>query len=677
VLTQSSEEVFTGLTYAVGTGLYVRADGFALHRPYDGGVELIPSTNPDSQMIRQTRKYFRYQSGKGIQVSFAVNFKPTVSVDTLEIIDDEAYLTTRYPHRLSVNLVLNINGAQGPDASLWNGEHTVIEVVDQYTVKIDIDSIPTNTTASGLIEYYVKNWQNSRLKCGFFDDQNGLYFEYDGQDLYCVRRSSVRQLSGTASVTFKSGLVAGINTKFSSQLLVGDKIVIKGQTYLVTKISSNTSLYILPSYRGESNQNVIITKTEDTKVKQSDWSIDPCDGTGPLGFYLNLNRIQMAYMDYSWYGAGKVRFGFKNQDGQVKYAHEFVHNNKFTEAYMRSGNLPARYEIENLGRPTYVPALAHWGTSVIMDGRFDDDKAYVFTAGSNTISITGSTGITLSARVETTQQYFVRSGGQYRQAGYALLITTPSATYNSIPSGIVITGTGIQTNTRSALPVNTLVTPRQPYLASVDSYFQNLQNVGARNLLIIDRQPTTVAAGTSTYSITLATAATPIVYNIPLISIRLAPSVDNGSPGALGQREIINRMQLILTTVGILSTHSAEISLRLNGQINNNSWQRVTTPSLSQLIYHEPTDSVSGGTIVYSFRAQGGTGTTARTPTNTTADLGDIATLGNSIMGGDGIFPDGPDVLTVVARLVEDPSTVNSLNPFSIAGRISWSESQA
>jgi hypothetical protein len=46
-------------------------------------------------------------------------------------------------------------------------------------------------------------------------------------------------------------------------------------------------------------------------------------------------------------------------------------------------------------------------------------------------------------------------------------------------------------------------------------------------------------------------------------------------------------------------------------------------------------------------------------------------------MGGDGIFPDGPDVLTVVARLVEDPSTVNSLNPFSIAGRISWSESQA
>jgi hypothetical protein len=46
-------------------------------------------------------------------------------------------------------------------------------------------------------------------------------------------------------------------------------------------------------------------------------------------------------------------------------------------------------------------------------------------------------------------------------------------------------------------------------------------------------------------------------------------------------------------------------------------------------------------------------------------------------MGGNSTYPDGPDVLTVVARLVEDPSTVTTANPFIISGRISWSESQA
>ena len=55
---------------------------------------------------------------------------------------------------------------------------------------------------------------------------------------------------------------------------------------------------------------------------------------------------------------------------------------------MRSGNLPAKYEIENDENPTYAPTLFHWGTSVIMDGTFDDDKAYLFTAPSKNLTFT-------------------------------------------------------------------------------------------------------------------------------------------------------------------------------------------------------------------------------------------------------------------------------------------------
>ena len=972
ILTAPVATSFSDVSFGVGTALFVRADGFALHRPYDGGVELIPSTNPDATIIRQTRKYFRYQSGKGIQVSFAVNFSPSITFETLtvsldqdkidkcerdvgyfidgaaldlaletnynarflgiaetnsidispvviaaiedaqdaikaltevtsdldEIVDDyfeevfniiengreaasaltltnptggdlnriaakdkilankdfliaevnayveetfaptdhdvskcsrdlkyaiegfaydilyegnqatydgakfflysyasgafgiipshieqtvaayerlrdiisdvvtgtlitpstgntetqvtsgdnatvtegeileelaqiivdtidtqavpgsvvrtlpdvtwastevqDAYTaintnkatiiatavtsdiglttatgTTRYPHRLTPGIEITVYGADltgGIDR--WNGVVKVTKIVDSYTFQYNLGGVPTDLQAGGLVEFYVNRWQNSKLKCGLFDDQNGLYFEYDGENLSCCRRSSVQQLSGTASVTFKSGEIIGNNTRFSSQLNRNDRIVIKGQTYIVTEIVNNTLMYILPSYRGVNNDNVIITRTVDTKIPQSDWSVDRCDGTGPSGFVLNLNKIQMAYMDYSWYGAGKVRFGFKDQDGEVVYVHEFIHNNKFTEAYMRSGNLPGRYEVENVGRPTYVPSLAHWGTSVIMDGRFDDDKAYVFTASSNTLSISGSASLTVSARVESLNQYSVFANNIYRNAGNALLIATPSPAFNNIPANVVVSGAGIPVGTRTRLPGDGQISPRQPYLPSVLSRSFG-QTDGTRNLLLIDRAPTVTAGSASNYTVTLSGVATPVVYDQPLISIRLAPSVDTGTPGALGQREIINRMQLILDAVGILTTHGAEIILKLNGQLNSNNWQRVTNPSLSQLIYHSTADTIIGGTTVYSFRAQGGTGATARTPVITTADLGDIATLGNSIMGGDGTYPDGPDVITVVARLLEDPSTVGTTNPFSITGRISWSESQA
>ena len=408
--------------------------------------------------------------------------------------------------------------------------------------------------------------------------------------------------------------------------------------------------------------------------------MDICDGTGPTGFYLDIHKIQMAYMDYSWYGAGKVRFGFKDQRGVVRYVHEFIHNNKFTEAYMRSGNVPARYDIENKGQPTYVPALAHWGTSVIMDGRFDDDKAYVFTASSQSLSITGSANLVISARVETNQLYYGFQNNQLRTLGYGLLLAAANPAYNGLVRNLIVTGTGMPTTTVLNNPADGRFSP-QPYQPSIDSTFFNngsyFTSRSARNLLIINRQPTATAAANSNYTVTISNATTPVVYDIPLISIRLSPSVDTNTPGFLGEREIVNRMQLILNSVGLLSSHSAEITLRLNPQLDNNNWERVNTPSLSQLIYHTTDDSIVGGTIVFKFRVQGGTGTTNRSSVVTTQDLGDIATLGNSILGGNNVFPDGPDVLTVVARLSEDPSTVTNTNPFNITGRISWSESQA
>lgn len=682
-LSAPSPVTLTNQSFTIGTSLLMRADGFALHRPYDGGVELIPSKNPDSRMIRQTRRYFRYQSGKGIQVSFAVNFSPTIQVDDYVATGTTATIKTRYINRLAPGLEIVMTGATTTDpVNYWNGTFTVASVIDEYTFTVTLAGTPGDGAIgpSGLPEFYVKNWTGSELRCGLFDDQNGLFFEYDGQVLKACRRNSTTQISGTGAVTFRSGTVTGIGTKFSKQLSLNDYIVIKGQTYLVTKISSDSSISILPSYRGTSNDGVIITKVVTTKVPQSQWNIDVCDGTGPSGYVLKTNRIQMAYMDYSWYGAGKVRFGFKDQHGKVIYVHEFIHNNKFTEAYMRSGNVPARYEIENVGTPSYVPALAHWGTSVIMDGGFDSDSAYQFTASSQDVQITGNATITVSANAETTGEIYYFFNNRWYGMGRALQIQNPSFLYNSVPTNVVISGANISAGTRTRLPYNYFGLPNQPYQVSLRTRINNQNDSSTeeiRNLLLIDRSPTGSTNTSSNYTVTVATTGVPVVYDVPLISIRLAPSVDTNTPGLLGEREIINRMQLILKSVGILSTHNCQITLRLNGLITNTNWSRVENPSLSQLIYHTNQDSISGGIDIFNFRAQGGSGTTNRSAVVTTQELGDITTLGNSILGGDNVYPDGPDVLTVVARLSEDPSTVAANNPFNVTGRISWTESQA
>jgi hypothetical protein len=165
---------------------------------------------------------------------------------------------------------------------------------------------------------------------------------------------------------------------------------------------------------------------------------------------------------------------------------------------------------------------------------------------------------------------------------------------------------------------------------------------------------------------------------IPLISVRLAPSVDNSLTGAVGAREVLNRMQLTLKDVGLLTSHDCEIKLILNGFPDNRPWDKVTSPSLTQLLYHKVGDSIDGGTNIFSFRASGGVpdSTSRRYPVSTVQDLSELITLGNSILGGDGIFPDGPDLLTVCASPL-DLSGISISAPFTITSRVTWTESQA
>jgi hypothetical protein len=822
---------YNAVSYSYPTFMYVRPEGYSLHRPFDGGVEMSVGTGTSwGQIVRQTRKYFRYQSGKGLQTSCGINFKPSIDIESMiKFSSTVIECKTRRPHGLINDLFIRIAEAKdsfGDPSTVYNGDFQVT-VVNLTTFRISKSGgIPENR-AYGFPQFFVREWSGGAVRTGMFDFQNGMYFEFDGQKIYAVRRSSTQQMAGTVAAQQGSELIFGTGTSFEAQLEVGDYVVMRGQSYRITQIDSNTRMSVRPEYKGssgtekefnpttvvntstdvftitghgfsdllpvtynsidgepigglingrtyyidlltgntfkllsspdaESNVNlssagtttvhsftpaksgIIVTKTVDTKVPQEDWSIDPCDGTGVTGYNLDLSKIQMAYMDYSWYGAGKIRFGFKTTDGQVQYVHEFVHNNNLFESYFRSGNLPARYEVVTYENPTYIPFLFHWGTSVMMDGRFDDDNAYLFTQNSQTLDVRGttaksfaSTGINLSTDLFTVQAHGFRTGDvlEFESIGANGLRGSDSlnpatqvigsnttanltngARYKAFvnsanlihlaPQNATIT-VGATTVQRVGSTI-TVVTPTNHGLSS--GMYVGIYGLANANLISANGPYYVTVTNATTFTYTAAgTAQTAIaepgavigeVINFtnqgntqytyflypngslnntsgpnyqPLISLRLSPSVSSGLTGKLGDRDVINRMQLRLKEIGISSTQLVDVKVLLNPRLNNLNFVGVDAPSLTQIVEHTAADTVSGGVQVYNFRGAGGTGGVEGT---TTVDVSSLFELSNSILGGDSIFPDGPDILTVAVARLTGNSTLTS-------AKLSWSEAQA
>lgn len=135
--------------------------------------------------------------------------------------------------------------------------------------------------------------QNATKRTGYFDDKDGIFLEQVG-------------------LNTSDGINAGIGT----------------YNWVIRTFTSGIAT--------------------ETRIPQSQWNKDKCDGTGASGFDLDFTKTQLLFIDFQWLGVGRVRCGFAH-DGKLITAHEFLHSNNNPKVYISNPNLPVRCEIRNTG----------------------------------------------------------------------------------------------------------------------------------------------------------------------------------------------------------------------------------------------------------------------------------------------------------------------------------------
>lgn len=726
VASVTGPSTFTYYARAIPTGLttsssqvFARPQGLTLHRPFDGGVIFSPNSSSNNEsMTRQTRRFFRYQAGKGVQMSTGSILKPNYLLDGLTSSGTTVTAVTKEQHNLQPGAQVTVYNA---NETAYNGTFTVATVIDFRTFTYTALSTPTQATASGNYFLAVTSWYGASTRLGIYEDQNGMYWEYDGQSLNVVRRNSIYQINGRSTVTFGSNFVtqtdANFATIYSKQLTPGDYVVIRGGSYKVTDIYSDTQFAISPSYRGPSSTYTVVSRTTEVRVPQSQFNLDRCDGTGPSGYNIDLSKMQMFYIDYSWYGAGTIRWGVRATDGNIIYVHKVPNNNANIQAYMRAGNLPGRYEIVSIPAATTTTGLVNptdtfvgigstagfpsSGTAVIRNVNVWE---YVNYTGIGTTSLIGvrraqsgatpaltiSAGSVAGSASTTGIQIGQKVIGPFNDGTFVSAIGVGSITHSSASvislAGVAVTYSPMGYPSAQIFPYNTTA-PTVVELA-YPNFGPSMSHWGSS--AIMDGRFDDDKSLLFTYGQTTATTI-PQGTTKALFSIRLAPSVDQGQPGGYGTREITNKIQLVLRTLDIAALTPSGVNANLlaklviNG-VNYNSqggttvtWNNavnnslaVANSSLSQIADY----SLAGGnTQVYGGETTGGffIGSGANS-----VDLSLVRDLGNSIQGGgytpypnQYIYPDGPDVLTVVV------TNVGNVGTATVLGRLSWTEAQA
>jgi hypothetical protein len=351
-------------------------------------------------------------------------------------------------------------------------------------------------------------------------------------------------------------------------------------------------------------------------------------------------------IQYSWYGAGYVDFMCRGSDGHWVMAHRFKNNNVNDEAYMRSGNLPIRYSIENDSPSTYLTANMNASQTTVPAADLTyfpdsgtlylDNEMISYTGRSAT---TGAGNFTGCTRAATLTQY---------QQGNTNTLTAGSATTHTSSTGVIIisnTCSPTLTHWGSALIADGGYDTDRGYLFNYQRTQQSISTTTATVFLI-----------------------------------RLAPSVANSAVGRLGAKDLLNRSQLLLQALGVTTANgSSSGATVVEGILNPKNFVDATwIPLSAEAQGGQPSFAQVATSVTWSSGSFAVPGEQVFAATFPSADVGsDYAELDLSALkeltgaplGGDYKYPDGPDVLAINIRSTNGTAFASTL--------LRWFEAQA
>jgi hypothetical protein len=565
--------------------LYGRSDAFFIHRPFDGGVILgTASPSHGANAIRMSKKYIRYQSGKGVMYNTGALFAPSYDVrsvtangtavgSTITIETDDV------DHGCQVGGIITLSGVT---TSGYDSTYTVTSIVTERTLRVLANKTlgSATPTLSSPCVIGVRNWHGATVRAGIFDDQNGMFWQYDGQKFAVGRRTSTQQLAGVVSVTPNSNLVTGTNTKFRDQLIAGDKIVIRGMSHVVSRITSNTSMTVTPDFRGVVvAPEVKIVKTTDIIIPQSDFNLDAINGSGQSGYTLDIGKMQMIGIQHTWYGAGFIDFMLRGSEGNYVFVHRFRNSNTNTEAYMRTGNLPVRYEVENVGSKGRL--LSNINSSVTSIPLSADDLEFFPNSGTVYVD---------NELINYTKKSSSALENCTRSAALTQFVAGSNRSFTGSVAESHTAGTGV-------ILVSNTITPNISHWGSAfltDGRFDEDRGYIFNYL----------ASG-----INVTTERTTAFL------LRLAPSVSNAVTGDLGEKELLNRAQLLLNSVTCVSDTGTG-AIVIEGVLNPANYP--TDPT--KITWTGLQNAAAGGQPSFAQVASGGSVTWSGSSSQTTAN---------------------------------------------------------
>ena len=664
--------------------VYTRNDGFFLHRPGDGGVLMgTASAAHGAAATRQSKKYFRYQSGKGLLYTTGVLFAPNYDVVSVAVTNYPQQsagsailrITTSVPHGCQIGAVIRITGCvDSTTSSGFNAQYTVTGIVSDVALDVLATNnvVGTGADVAAVPKLYMYQWHGACIRTGPHDDANGIFYEYDGLSFNAVKRTSTLQLAGTATFTAGSNTIDGVNTLWASQLKIGDRIVVKGMVHKVNYITSTTQISVTPDFRGSTTTaGNYIWKVQEVRVKQADFNYDPADGTGPSGYKMDPNHMQMIGIQFTWYGAGFMDFMVRGPDGNFIILHRMKQNNINVTASMRSANLPIRYEVANEASNGVVQLKTSGGLTTsstscaVSDVTFLPDTGFIYM----------NYELMRYSSINRNDTPYPILNGLTRCAGANVFIGGSYRTIHGVPAPIAHgPGSGIELVSLTASP--------------------NISHWGSSYIMDggfdLDRG----------YAFSYSFQPAPITNTLTSkFGIRLAPSASNGLTGDLGVKELLNRAQLLLQSIDVTVGNSAVMdsvrtaysatsvieansAILVQGVLNPSNYYEASEvwtplnsvgygaqPSFTQ-IAASPTFTANtaaiGGEKIFEFLASPGQ--------LNQLDLSGIKELTQSAVGGRGTFPNGSDSLYINIQLYP---AAGSRIMGNVGMTLRWNEAQA